>query len=92
MSTQRSEILGAARFIAADPVVAADVRKRDRQALLVHLIPFYAALNFDIIDVVDAHGRMLLRMENQDRSGDYVGARYSISRALCQQGSLRSRV
>jgi hypothetical protein len=30
MSTQRSEILGAARFIAADPVVATDARRRDR--------------------------------------------------------------
>jgi signal transduction histidine kinase len=82
MSTQRSEILGAARFIAADAVVGADVRKRDRQALLVHLISFYAALNFDIIDVVDGHGRMLLRMENQGRSGDYVGTRYSVARAF----------
>lgn len=82
MSTQRSEILGAARFIAADPVVATDARRRDRQALLVHLIPFYAALNFDTIDVIDRRGRMLLRMENQDSSGDYVGTRYSVARAL----------
>ncbi len=82
MSTQKSEILGAARFIAADPVVQDEVQKRERQALLVHLIPFYASLNFDIIDIVDQHGRMLLRMENQDKSGDNVGSRYSVTRAL----------
>lgn len=82
VSTQRSEILGAARFIAADPVVGVDVQNRSRQALLVHLIPFYASLNFDIIDIIDRHGRMLLRMENQDKSGDYVGSRYSVTRAL----------
>jgi signal transduction histidine kinase len=87
MSTQKSEILGAARFIAADPVVEADVQTGDRQALLVHLIPLYAALNFDIIDVVDTHGRMLLRMENQDASGDYVGSRYSVRRALIDDES-----
>jgi signal transduction histidine kinase len=87
MATQKSEILGAARYIAADPEVAVDLQTRDRQALLVHLIPFYASLNFDIIDVVDSHGRMLVRMENQDKSGDYLGNRYSVRKALANSES-----
>ena len=87
MTTQKSEILGAARYIAADPTVGSDMLARKRQALLVHLIPFYAALNFDIIDIVDARGRVLLRMEDQDVTGDFVGNRYSVRRALANQES-----
>ncbi|HEX6508625.1 MAG TPA: GAF domain-containing protein, partial [Chloroflexota bacterium] len=82
MVTQRSDITGAGRLLAADPTVVFDLEHGDRQDLLVHLSPFYADLNLDDIDIVDGSGYMFLRMEDQDVSGDNVGNRYSVRQAL----------
>ena len=76
LQNQESDLLGAARFVASDPAVASEVRRRDRQALIFHLTPLYADLNPDILDVTDARGRVILRMENTLVSGDAVRAHY----------------
>lgn len=82
LQNQESDLLGAARFVASDPAVASEVRRRDRQALIFHLTPLYADLNPDILDVTDARGRVILRMENTLVSGDAVRAHPSIRQAL----------
>jgi hypothetical protein len=85
VALQRGDLLGAAGLIAADPAVAAEVQSGNRQALIVQLTPYDAGLNTDIVDVVDARGRVLVRMEDTtDRwaYGDNVGTRISVRAAL----------
>ena len=82
LDNQRSDLLGLARLVAADPVVDRAVRSDDRQALIVHLTPFYADLNADVMDVIDARGRVVVRMEDTLAAGDLVSGRPSVRKAL----------
>jgi signal transduction histidine kinase len=79
---QQTDLLGAGRLVAFDPAVIAASKQRNHQALVVHLTPLYAELNVDLMDVTDAHGRVLVRMEDTIRSGDLIASLPSVRRAL----------
>ena len=87
MRTQRDDLLGSARLLADDAAVQRAVRKQDHQALVVHLLPFYADYlkNVDVLDVVDAHGTVLVRMEDTLASGDSVIGHPSVRAALADR-------
>jgi len=82
VNNQSSDLLGVAKLVADDPAIADAVVRGDRQALIIHLDPMYADLNVDIIDVVDARGRILVRMENTLEGTGKVHQRPSLKAAL----------
>jgi signal transduction histidine kinase len=82
VNNQSSDLLGVAKLVADDPAIADAVVRGDRQALIIHLDPMYADLNVDIIDVVDARGRILVRMENTVAGTGKVHQRPSLKAAL----------
>lgn len=82
VDNQRHDLLGIADLVASDPAVRKYALAGNRQAMVVHLTPIYADLNADVIDVVDARGTVLVRMEDTLVSGDNVRGRPSIRKAL----------
>lgn len=85
LDNQHTDLLGMARLIAADPAVYRAVLDGNQQALVIHLNPFYAGLNVDVVDVIDARGTVLVRMEDTETSGDSLLALSSVRRALTGQ-------
>ena len=79
---QRDDLLGAAELVAADPAVQNAVRTKNQQDLVVHLTLYYADLNADVLDVIDVHGRVLVRMEDTLAYNDVVLDRPSVRAAL----------
>lgn len=82
LSDQGADLHGAAQLLGDDPVIQKDVLTGNRSALIVHLNPIFADLNVGIMDIVDAHGRMLVRMEDTLTYGDYVGSLPDVRTAL----------
>jgi signal transduction histidine kinase len=80
--TQQSDLRGAARLIQDDGAVPTALRQGNRLALILRLKPYYADLTVDRLDVVDAQGRIVVRMEDPLSSGDSVAAHPSIRAAL----------
>ncbi|MGH2344074.1 MAG: hypothetical protein ACRDG4_02535, partial [Chloroflexota bacterium] len=80
--TQQSDLRGAARLIQDDRAVATALRQGNRFALILRLKPYYADLTVDRLDIVDAQGRIVVRMEDPLSSGDSLATRPSIHAAL----------
>jgi signal transduction histidine kinase len=81
-STKQSDLRGAARLIQDDRAVSTALRQGDRLALILQLQPYYADLNVDRLDIVDAHGRVVVRMQDPLSGGDSLATRPSIHAAL----------
>jgi signal transduction histidine kinase len=86
VDNQRHDLLGIADLVASDPAVRTDTMTGNTQAMVVHLTPIYADLNADVIDVINARGTVLVRMENTLVNGDSVRSRPSIRKALAGHG------
>lgn len=82
LDNQRSDLLGTAHLVADDSVVRREVTTGNTPALVVHLTPFYADLNADVLDVIDARGRVVVRMEDTHTSGDKATGLASVRSAL----------
>ncbi|HEX8918682.1 MAG TPA: GAF domain-containing protein, partial [Chloroflexota bacterium] len=82
LGNQRSDLLGTARLVADQRAVIRDAFEGNRQDLVYFLTPMYADLNADIMDVVDAHGRVLVRMEDTLSPRTSLADRASVRSAL----------
>jgi signal transduction histidine kinase len=79
---QKEDLLGSGHLLATSPSLVVPLQHRNRQSLIFNLIPIYADLNADIIDVVDRHGIVIVRMEDTLVHGDSLLSHDSIRRAL----------
>lgn len=82
LKTQESTLRGSAQLIASDGAVRHELEANQRQALILHLIPYYSDLDADVLDVVEPSGRVFVRMGNLIASGDNVGAQRNVRLAL----------
>jgi PAS domain S-box-containing protein len=82
IDSQQSDLLGEAQLVADDPKVVSAVLRGHRQALTVYLTPYFADLNTDVLDVVDASGRVVVRMENTQAFGDNVSSMPDVRQSL----------
>src|SRR5947209_161483 len=82
LRAEDAELRGLALLVAGDPVVPRDVQTDNAQHLGVHLIHSFATLNVDILDVVDPHGRVLVREEDPIKRHDNVAWMPTIRDAL----------
>jgi len=88
LDNQRSDLLGEAKLIASDPGVVRATLAGNQQSLILRLNPMYADLNTDILDVISARGRVLVRLEDTLKAGDAVGNRASIRAALAGRATI----
>ena len=82
LKTERSDLLGTAQLIASDNTVRSDLSARRRRQMILRLIPYYADLNVDVMDIVDSSGRVYIRMENLVAQGDRRASQTNVRAAL----------
>jgi signal transduction histidine kinase len=82
------DLLGSAQLVASDVVVAHALVQGNGHDIRTRLMPLYAALSPDVLDVIDARGRVLVRMEDEPTAvGDIVRSRPSV-RAAIERGQV----
>jgi PAS domain S-box-containing protein len=82
LDTERADLLGMAHLVAQNPEVRHDLAVRNDDALVLKLAPYYADLSAEIVDVIDARGRVIVRMENTQSRGDSMGNLRAVQAAL----------
>jgi len=81
-ASKQKDLEGAALLMQSDEVVSSALQRGDRIALIVRLQRYYADFNVNRLDIVDAHGRVVVRSENPLTSGDSLAALPSVRAAL----------
>jgi len=82
LKTQQADLLGTAQLIASDPGLRSDLTAHRRDQLILRLIPYYADLNADVLDIVGSSGRVYVRMENLVAQGDRTASQVNVRDAL----------
>ena len=83
LSDQRRDLLGLGELVVSDQSVIDDTLHQNQDGLIVDLSGYFADLNsVNVLDVIDAHGRVLVRMEDTLAYGDSVFARPLVRAAL----------
>jgi len=83
--TKQVDLQGAAQLVQDDSALTAALVSGDRDALILQLKSYYADLTVDLLDVTDARGRVLVRMEDPLISGDSLATLPSVRAALLGQ-------
>lgn len=77
---ERDRLLAAAELLSAESTVKSSLNNRVN--LITKLTPYYAGLNVDILDVVDARGRVVVNMEDTNTFGGSAASLPDVHQAL----------
>jgi signal transduction histidine kinase len=70
LSERQETATGVVHWIAQMPRVREALKKKNRDQLFQHLLPLVGSIQLDFIEVLDAEGRIFLRVHDPTRFGD----------------------